>query len=90
MIYPRFIARFFAWLLGYFWLPCPVCKEPFAGFECSPPSAGVIVEEADGQHMYGVCLKPGCMAEGQRQRAQHMQEVFRAMQIPPTTSGTQK
>lgn len=24
-----------ALLDGYFWIPCPVCAEPFGGFECS-------------------------------------------------------
>jgi hypothetical protein len=33
MIRPRWIARTLAWVGGYFWLPCPVCGENFAGFE---------------------------------------------------------
>lgn len=32
-IKPRILAKFLAWLLGYFWLPCPICGKPFAGFE---------------------------------------------------------
>ena len=35
-IYPRFLAQFLAWLIGYFWLPCPHCGEMFAGFEVIP------------------------------------------------------
>ena len=33
MIHPRFIAQALAWLSGYFWIPCPICHRPFAGFE---------------------------------------------------------
>lgn len=73
MIYPRFLARFFAWFAGYFWLPCPVCKEPFAGFEALPGAGCVIVTEADGDHMYSVCPKPACQAEGERNRMDYMQ-----------------
>lgn len=67
MIYPRFLAQFWAWCCGYFWIPCPVCKEPFAGFECGPPMCAVVVKEMDGEHMYSTCCKPGCVAEGTRQ-----------------------
>ena len=38
-IRPRFVARFLAFLFGYFWLPCPLCGKPFAGFECSEDPA---------------------------------------------------
>jgi hypothetical protein len=74
MIYPRFLARFLAWLGGYFWLPCPVCREPFAGFEALHASGCVVVEEADGEHMYGVCPKPDCQAEGERTYHAYMQK----------------
>lgn len=30
---PRFVHKFVAWLMGYFWLPCPLCGENFAGYE---------------------------------------------------------
>ena len=73
MIYPRFLAQFFAWLGGYFWLPCPLCKQPFAGFEADPGWGAVVVEEADGQHMYCVCARPECAAEGRRQKMLYMQ-----------------
>ncbi len=33
MIRPRWLARLLAWMLGYFWLPCPSCGQMFAGFE---------------------------------------------------------
>lgn len=64
MIRPRFLARFWAWFAGYFWLPCPVCKEPFAGFEFefSNPPAGIMVEG----HMLCTCPKPDCIKAGQQ------------------------
>lgn len=30
---PRWLNRIYARLLGYFWLPCPLCVEPFGGHE---------------------------------------------------------
>jgi hypothetical protein len=29
----RLLAKARALVTGYFWLPCPICGEPFAGFE---------------------------------------------------------
>ena len=79
MIYPRFLARFLAWLGGYFWLPCPLCNQPFAGFETDPGHGSVVVKEADGEHMYCVCARQACAAEGQRRKALYMQSVDRWM-----------
>lgn len=30
---PRFLHHFYAWLFGYFWIPCPVCQDFFGGHE---------------------------------------------------------
>jgi hypothetical protein len=38
---PRWLAQFLAYVGGYFWLPCPVCGELFAGFEASNESVGM-------------------------------------------------
>ena len=35
MLRPRWLARFLAFVGGYFWLPCPLCNQMFAGFEVS-------------------------------------------------------
>lgn len=35
-IAPRWLRHFMAWLLGYYWGPCPLCRREFAGFEASP------------------------------------------------------
>ena len=34
---PRWIHRLYAWVFGYFWLPCPRCGRLFGGHE---PSGG--------------------------------------------------
>ena len=30
---PRFLHHWWAILAGYFWLPCPLCSQPFGGQE---------------------------------------------------------
>ena len=30
---PRWINRLYAWVAGYFWIPCPRCGLPFGGHE---------------------------------------------------------
>lgn len=80
MIYPRFLAQFLAWLGGYFWLPCPVCKENFAGFEADAGWGAVPVEEADGTHMYCVCSKAACAQCGQKAKLEYMLGIYKAKQ----------
>lgn len=36
MIRPRWLAKFLAWIGRYFWIPCPICRQYFAGFEQDP------------------------------------------------------
>lgn len=33
MRFPRFVHRLWAWLRGYFWIPCPICSREFGGHE---------------------------------------------------------
>jgi hypothetical protein len=68
MIHPRWFARLVASIGGYFWLPCPICNEPFAGFEWGEESLRQTF--ATG---IGVCSKPSCVAEAKRRN-----EVFYA------------
>lgn len=79
MIRPRILARFLAWVGGYFWLPCPVCGEPFAGFEhrFSTPPSGIMI---DG-HMMGTCPKQECIERGQREFSKAMDNQW---EVPPT------
>mgnify|MGYP001612338502 CR=1 FL=1 len=60
-IRPRFLAQALAFLGGYFWLPCPICGEPFAGFEWGD---GILATSPGGG--VGVCSKPECEAEAAR------------------------
>lgn len=30
---PRFLNRVYAWIRGYFWIPCPICKRGFGEHE---------------------------------------------------------
>jgi hypothetical protein len=30
---PRFIQQAYAYVFGYFWLPCPICRRMFGGHE---------------------------------------------------------
>lgn len=55
LVWPRWLARVWARLFGYFWLPCPVCKEPFAGFEWGRYS--MMTGDQAGT---GVCARPSC------------------------------
>lgn len=38
----RFPNRVWAWLCGYFWLPCPECGEMFGGHEIGYTKSGEI------------------------------------------------
>lgn len=69
MIRPRWLAWLLARTCGYFWIPCPVCRKPFAGFEAAQAGATVNHRVEDGEHVSEcVCSRPACIAEGQRQQ----------------------
>lgn len=50
---PRFLHQLYAWLFGYFWLPCPRCGRMFGGHEWQFNGDHVMV---DGRAM-GTCGK---------------------------------
>lgn len=62
-VWPRWVARLLAFLGGYFWLPCPLCRRPFAGFEW-PLGESLMV---DWFRAEGVC--PDCVLESRRRNA---------------------
>ncbi len=33
---PRLVHRVYAWVRGYFWIPCPICKRGFGEHEWLP------------------------------------------------------
>lgn len=45
---PRWLNRAFAWLFGYFWLPCPLCGEDFGGHEWLPNHVIYLLEGGRG------------------------------------------
>jgi hypothetical protein len=52
-VIPRRLHQAYAVLVGYFWLPCPVCGRMFGGHECGE----VAVPSRDGQTMRATCRK---------------------------------
>lgn len=57
----RLLNRVYAWIFGYFWLPCPVCGDHFGGHEASRHA--LVVTEADGPHAYCTCYKTDCQVK---------------------------
>lgn len=57
MMIPRWLHRLYAHARGYFWLPCPVCREMFGGHEIKPWHSAMIMRNG---HAKVVCPKPLC------------------------------
>lgn len=65
MTLARLAHRLYAKAHGYFWLPCPVCKEPFGGHEwrrIEGLPADVPTPEAGPMAGVGIC--PNCTRGG--------------------------
>ena len=54
---PRFVHRWYAETMGYFWLPCPVCGRMFGGHEWG---GTIRISDTKGR---AVC-SPECEAKG--------------------------
>lgn len=50
--------QLYALVWGYFWLPCPLCGEPFGGHEWTKPEQFMWIEYGRGR---GVCPKASCI-----------------------------
>ena len=50
--------QFRAFMGGYFWLPCPICREPFGGHEVRPNDTLMDTTYSGS----GVCPKCGDVA----------------------------
>lgn len=69
-MHPRWLARLRAAWTSRFWLPCPICDKPFAGFE----SAGMLmINLSEGR---GVC--PDCVEEADKRNLVAMERWHRA------------
>lgn len=73
----KWLHQLYAFIFGYFWLPCPKCGEMFGGHQHEPYGAHVTVTEGDGQHCYCVC--PAC--DTAELRAENERERFEALTI---------
>lgn len=73
---PRWLAHLLAILGNYFWIPCPICRRPFAGFEWAPGEA--LME--DWYHGWGIC--PDCIPESRRRNAEYQRLYFAAVAPP--------
>ena len=54
----RTLHRIYAWMFGYFWLPCPVCGRMFGGHEIANAFTAALI--TDHGHAYCVCPDPQC------------------------------
>lgn len=66
LVRPRWIARLAAGAGGYFWLPCPICGECFAGFEWGESLMRSWTEST------GTCARPECRVETRRRNREWM------------------
>lgn len=58
---PRFLHRAWAFVRGYSWIPCPICKRGFGGHEWRD-DAELWITERDS-----VAVCPNCIDEAHRQ-----------------------
>ena len=63
---PRGLAQAYAYINGYFWLPCPICGENFGGFEHGDEP---LMRTATSGTC--VCDKESCNAEARRRNAEN-------------------
>lgn len=54
---PRWPHRLYAGLMGYFWIPCPLCGDPFGGQE----TTGAAIGKAGRPPNEGMCVCPRCV-----------------------------
>lgn len=82
----RTLHRLYAWLFGYFWLPCPVCGRMFGGHEIADRFTAALIDK-DGRACC-VCQDPQCshdaavrnIASGNSQCVRYSAPMFRVKQ----------
>ena len=50
---PRWLHRWHAWQMGYFWRPCPICGRNFGGHEWA---ATLMLDESRGRAVCPLCV----------------------------------
>ena len=61
---PRWMHRLWAYLLGYFWAPCPVCGREFGGHEWD----GQGIPKRTEPYIKRAVCSPECVDEWQHPR----------------------
>ena len=74
---PRFLHRSWAFLRGYSWIPCPLCKKCFGGHEWKTGNELWITERDS------VAVCPCCVAEAEKSNSANGYPVV----TPPTSFG---
>ncbi len=64
----RWLNRWYAKALGYFWLPCPICVEPFGGHEFLP-NHHLWISSSKGKV---ICYKQACYLEALKRNKENM------------------
>ena len=71
---PREHERLYAERHGYFWMPCPICQEPFGGHEWDDdyeqPQGSSTTLYLTKRSGCGVCRNPECRAEAWRRNVE--------------------
>ncbi len=61
----RWLHRLYAFVMGYFWLPCPLCGEHFGGHEARGEDA-LWREYGRGQGVCPRCGEDGTLVQAQK------------------------
>jgi hypothetical protein len=59
---PRWVHKIYAFLNGYFWMPCPTCGEMFGGHETK--LSGIKITERGETWTRGKCICDRCTEKG--------------------------
>lgn len=77
---PRWLEQIKAYLGGYFWLPCTLCREPYGGHEWN--GASLLLDQTSGRV---VCVN--CEAEADRINRQRFPDLY-GLTVAPEAPGT--
>lgn len=72
----RWLHQAWAWLAGYFWLPCPLCGRPFGGHEWRRDAEGFAASIPAGATGLSDGICPRCTREG-KSRNPGREEILR-------------
>lgn len=70
-MHPRWLVRVYAATHNYFWLPCPICGEPFAGMEWAADLERSESRQGSVTIIRSVGVCPDCVDEAHRRNTLH-------------------